>query len=442
MGRHEQFRFAGGKELLENARTLGLDLPWSEDLAILRTPISVSGRRLPNRLAIHPLEGADADEKGGPGALTFRRYERFGAGGCGLIWFEAAAVTPGGRSNPRQLLLSAKNADGFKRLVDRTRAAARSVGPGHEPLLILQITHSGRFARPAGKPEPLVAHHVPMLDGLVGLQADHPVVEDETLDRLQDDFASAAALAEAAGFDGLDVKACHGYLVSELLGAHTRTGRYGGSFDNRTRFLRETAQRIKERHPRLIAAVRLNAFDALPHPFGFGAAPADPTKENLTESQALLQRLADIGASLFNVTAGIPHFRPHFGRPFNTPVRGGDLPDEHPLEGIVRLIRLAGELQGAVPSLPIVGTGYSWLRQFAPQVAAGVLGRSWAALIGFGRMAFAYPDFALDLLRLGRLDPRKVCLACSGCSDLPRAGLPAGCVVRDRPVYRPRGQTI
>jgi 2,4-dienoyl-CoA reductase (NADPH2) len=437
MGRHERFRLRSLEEILAKARELGLDLPYSENIDILLRPTSVAGRKAPNRLAIHPMEGADADEGGRPGDLTFRRYERFGAGGCGLIWFEAAAVTPAGRSNPRQLLLSSQNVDVFGRLVDRTRTAAKRAGPNEDPLLVLQITHSGRFAKPAGTPAPVIAHHVPLLDALLGLPPDYPLIGDEALDRLQDDFVKAAELAAAAGFDGLDVKACHGYLVSELHGAFARTGRYGGPFENRTRFLRETTARIKDRLPKLILAVRLNAADALPYPYGFGSDPADPSRENLSEAKALLRRLAEGGVALFNATMGIPQARPHFGRPFNVPVRGGVIPDEHPLEGVARLIRLAAELQGAVPDLPVVGTGYSWLRQFAPSVAAGVLHRNGAALIGFGRMAFAYPDFARDLARRSRLDPRKVCLACSGCSDLPRAGRPAGCIVRDQSFYRP-----
>jgi len=437
MGRHARFLFRSLEDVEAKARELGLDLPVSKDIGLLFRPGEVAGRKLANRLAIHPMEGADADERGGPGDLTFRRYERFGAGGCGLIWFEAAAVAPDGRSNPRQLLLDGRNADGFRRLVDRTRQAAAGTSPKRNPLLVLQMTHSGRFSRPGGSPAPVITRPIPALDELFGLRADHPVLSDEALDRLQDDFVRGAEIASAAGFDAVDVKACHGYLVSELLGASTREGRYGGPFENRSRFLRETVGRIRDRLPGILVTVRFNAADALPGPFGFGSDPADPAKENWAEAKALARALFESGAGLVNVTMGIPHLQPHFGRPFNRPVRGGAIPEEHPLEGVARLVRAAADVQGAVPSLPVVGTGYSWLRQFAPFVAAGVLERKGAALIGFGRMAFAYPDFASDLEGKGAFDPRKVCLACSGCTDLSRAGRPAGCIVRDRAVYPP-----
>jgi 2,4-dienoyl-CoA reductase-like NADH-dependent reductase (Old Yellow Enzyme family) len=437
MGGHAKFNFRRAEDLLAEARRLGLDLPFSEDIEPLFRPLDLRGRRLSNRLAIHPMEGSDGDDSGGPGELTFRRYERFGAGGCGLIWFEAAAVTADGRSNPRQLRLTPGNVGGFRRLVDRTRAAAERARTGARPVLILQLTHSGRFSKPQGVPAPVIVRRIPPLEARAGLPSDYPLLEDGDLDRLQEDFVRAAELAGAAGFDGVDLKACHGYLVSELLGGFSRPGRYGGPFENRTRFLRETVARVRDRAPGLLLAVRLNAADALPSPFGFGSDPTDPGKADLIEAAVLLRTLAEAGVALVNITLGIPHDRPHFGRPFNRPLRGAARPEEHPLEGVARLVRSTAELQAAVPSLPLVGTGYSWLRQFGPAVAAGALDRGGAALIGFGRMAFAYPDFALDLRRSGRFEAGKVCLACSGCSELARAGRPAGCVVRDRAVYRP-----
>jgi 2,4-dienoyl-CoA reductase-like NADH-dependent reductase (Old Yellow Enzyme family) len=437
MGRHERFSFRDPDKLSAKARQLGVNIPLSRDVRSLLSPISISGRTLPNRLAIHPMEGADADGAGGPGDLTFRRYERFGAGGCGLIWFEAAAVVPSGRSNPRQLQIAPRNLDAWKRLVERTRAAAgKSGGPSRDPFLILQLTHSGRFSKPSSIPAPVIARHHPALDAIHGLGPDSATITDEELDRLRDDFAGAAALAEAAGFDGVDVKACHGYLVSELLAAFDRKGRYGGSLENRSRFLRETLSRIRERAPKLSVAVRLNAADMLPFPGGFGDDPNLPRVENLAEPKELLRELARDGVAVANITVGVPHLIPHYGRPFDRPVRGGAIPDEHPLEGVARLSRITAELQRAVPTLPLVGTGFSWLRHLAPYVAAGTISSGGAALAGFGRMAFAYPDFARDLAQNGGFDPKKACLACSGCSELARAGFPAGCVVRDRSVYR------
>jgi 2,4-dienoyl-CoA reductase (NADPH2) len=433
--RHERFLFRNAEALLKKAADLGLTLPFREDISILFDKPSIAGRTLAGRLAVQPMEGADAEADGSPGPLTFRRYERFGAGGCGCIWFEAAAVRREGRSNPRQLLLTKDTLDGFKRLVERTRNAAADAGTTPPPLLILQLTHSGRFSKPEGTALPILARHDPRLDGLLALPHDSPLIPDEALDRLQDDFRRTAGLAEQAGFDGIDIKACHGYLAGELLAARDRnSSRYGGSFENRSRFLLETLRGIRSESSRMILACRLGVYDGIPG--GFGVDAGDPAREDLDEPAALVRTLLDQGLSLLNVTAGIPAYRAHIGRPFDKPAAKGAVPDEHPLEGVARLLRLTASIQHRFPTLPVIGTGYSWLRRFFPAAAAGALYEHGATLVGLGRLAFACPDFARILREQGRLDSKRVCLACSSCSTLLRAGRPAGCVVRDASRYR------
>jgi len=438
MSAHERFRFRTARGLLAKAEALGIALPFSKDIEVLFAPAAVGRATVSNRLIVHPMEGSDADARGAPSELTFRRYRRFAEGGCGLIWFEAAAVAEEGRANPRQLLIDQTTVDEFKRLVEETRRAARvqSLSP-RDVLLILQLTHSGRFSKPRGTPSPVIAQRNPFLDPLHRLPADYPTISDEALVRLQETYITAASLAAEAGFDGIDLKACHGYLISELLGARTRTdSRYGGPLENRTRFLDEIARGIKSRVPQLLIASRFGAYDALPYPYGFGADPARPGIPDLTEPLATVRRLRDAGLDLINVTAGIPSYKPHFGRPFDRPAAGGAVPDEHPLEGVGRLLDLARGVQREFPDLPVVGTGYSWLRHFFPNVAAAVLQNGGATFAGLGRLSFAYPDFAADLRESGALDPKKTCVACSGCSESLRAGVPAGCVVRDKAVYK------
>jgi 2,4-dienoyl-CoA reductase-like NADH-dependent reductase (Old Yellow Enzyme family) len=399
-------------------------------------PTEIAGRKVPNRLAVHPMEGCDAEDDGGPGKLTLRRYRRFAAGGSGLIWFEATAVVPEGRSNARQLCLSPRNVASFKELARRTRAAAHeSLGEENNPLLILQLTHSGRYCNPDGTLRPVIAHHNEVLDPMQGLPIDYPLVTDEELDQLQDAYLEAAGLAVEAGYDGVDVKACHGYLVSELLASHTRSNsKYGGSFENRSRFLLEVINRISDKFPELIVTSRISAYDGLPYPFGFGAH-RQTGEEDLREASALLQRLNGLGCPLINVSVGNPYHNPHLGRPFNTPIADAETPDEHPLVGVARLVRITGRLQQTIRNLPLVGTGYSWLRHFFPHVGATVLEAGRAGMIGVGRLAFAYPDFAKDLATRRRLDPEQVCIACSGCSQIMRDGGCTGCIVRDQTIY-------
>lgn len=426
------FNFPDKESLLNKIRDLGLDIPFSLDLDILLEPIEIAGRKIANRLCVLPMEGCDATPKGAPGELTFRRYKRFAAGGSGIIWFEATTVVREGRSNPRQLYLRHETADGFKRLVDSTR---KSAAP-REPLLLLQLTHSGRFSRPEGAPRPVIACHDPLLDARQGLEEDHPLITDEELDGLQEIFIEAAILAKEAGFDGVDVKACHGYLVSELLASFDReNSRYGGPFENRTRFLREVSERIRDEVPGFIVTSRLNAFDARER--GFATDGENPDSPDLSETKDLIHRLQALGYPMLGLSLGIPYLKPHFGRPYNVPLAGGTLPEEHPLRGVARLIRVIGDLQQAFPGLPMVGAGYSWLRHYFPHVGAGVLEEGKASVIGMGRNAFAYPDSAKDLMEQGALDPRKTCVACSRCTQIMRDGGSTGCAVRDREMYHP-----
>lgn len=436
MSRHEKFKFATAAELLDKAHGLNVDIPFTDDLSPLWQPIEVAGRRVANRLVIHPMEGCDADEAGAPSELSVRRYRRFASGGSGLIWFEAAAVSAEARSNPRQLLLNPANLGPFTRLVEATRRAAREgIGQRHDLLCLLQVTHPGRYCRNDDRPRPIIAQHNAILDPLQKLPPDHPLITDAELDRLQEEFVRAAVLASQAGFDGVDIKACHGYLVSELLAAHTRDGRYGGTFENRSRFLLETVRRIRNRLPDFIVTSRISGYDGLPHPYGFGGDPNDADSGGFEEARVLASRLEKLGCPLLNISIGNPYYQPHLGRPFDRPIVGRPRPDEHPLVGVARILRITGALQQAIPGLPIVGTGYSWLRQFFPNVGAAILREGKAAFVGIGRMALAYPECVKDLALHGKLDPAKVCLACSSCTQIMRDGGRTGCVIRDGGVY-------
>ena len=392
----------------------------------------VGGRRVPNRIAAQPMEGCDATPEGAPTELTARRYERFGAGGAGLVWFEATSVVADGRANPRQLCLTAATGPDFARLVRLTRNAARErFGPGREPYLVLHLTHSGRFSRTAPAGGRRVACPNPYLD-----RESLPPWADEQLDSLRGAFVEAARLAARAGFDAVDIKACHGYLLHELLGAHARSNsRYGGPFEGRVRLLLDIVSAVRAEVPDVAVAVRMNATDGMPYPHGFGV-PADGSAGiDLDEPKRLARMLRDAGCALLNVTAGIPTFSPHINRPFDRPVAGTDPSPEHPLVGVSRLLGLAAEIQGVVPSVPVVTTGLSWLRQFWPPVAVGVLKAGGAAFAGIGRGMFAYPDAAADLMERGALVPVKCCIACSRCTELMRMGSTAGCAVRDHPLY-------
>lgn len=434
MSHHEMFAFRSSEKLLKKATDLGIELPFQQDLSPLFDEILLGSRRIANRLTVQPMEGFDANADGSPSDLTFRRYRRFARGGSALIWFEATSVVPDGRSNPRQLWLHALSVDGFTGLVAETRKEAiQSFGVDHAIYCVLQLTHSGRYSKPKGKPQPHVAVYNPFLDEK---RENLHILSDKELDRLQENFVEAAFLARRAGFDAVDIKACHGYLVNDLLASFGRqNSKYGGFFKKRIRFLTEVSQKIRKEVPQVQLSVRLNACDGIPFPYGFGVSKDDSESLDLTEPKKVISQLVEEGCSLLNITAGIPYLKPHLGRPFDRPVKGSTKPPEHPLESVFRLISITSEFQKGFPELPIVGTGYSWLRNFFPNVGSAVLQSKKAAFIGVGRSAFAYPDALLDLKEKGRLNPKKVCISCSRCSEMMRMGGIAGCVMRDKEIY-------
>lgn len=448
--------------LAENAR-LGIDLKASSDLSVLERPLRVGGRVVGNRWCIHPMEGCDGELDGSPGDLTFRRYVRFGAGGAKVIWGEACAVTTEGRANPRQIVLNEATRPAFAQLVASTRLAHRQATGDDSDLLIgLQLTHSGRYSYP----RPILATHDPLLASRTILDkasgrtatANDPLISDDELSRLVDHYVTSAKLARAAGFDFVDVKQCHRYLLNELLGARNRPGKYGGSFENRTRLARDIIRAIRAAVPDMVITTRMNVFDGTPYhkgpndigtadawqaPLvnGWGMSETDPSTPDLTEPLRWIGEMRDLGVAMVNVTLGNPYAQPHFGRPFEYPPPDGYESPEHPLVGADRHFRVTARIQKAYPELPIVGTGYSYFQEFLPQIGAGNLDSGRVSLVGVGRASLAQPDFALQVKNSGKLDRKRVCRTFSYCTAIMRAKnhpmgqFPTGCPPFDKDAY-------
>ena len=445
-----EFRLRTINDLEQMNRKLGLAVKAEQDVSILAEPVQAGDLVIPNSLAVHPMEGCDGDSLGRPGKLTLRRYERFAAGGAGLIWAEATAVVSEGRANPRQLWIHEKSKDSFAAMVKMMRRmAAESMGPGHKPFIVLQLTHSGRYSKPEGIAQPMIAQRDPYRDPLIPqrepnpdaqirIPEDWPLVTDDYLDELQDAYVEAARIAFDIGFDAVDIKSCHGYLINELFGCRSREGKYGGSFENRTRFPLEVIDKIhKESGEDAAVTTRLGVYDAIPYPYGWAIDKDDYTKPDLDEPKKLIGLLHQRGVHLINITIANPYYNPHVGRPFNEPIVGGYEEPEHPLSGVNRLVNIVGEIQKEFPDIAIVGTGYSWLRTLFANVAAANKANGLTTLVGAGRMAFAYPDFAKDIITQGQMSPEKVCIACSACTQIMRDAGMTGCVVRDNEVYGP-----
>jgi NADPH2 dehydrogenase len=459
------FKYKTSQSLLADARKLGLDLALNDDLSSLFQPISVGGRLVGNRLAIQPMEGCDAELDGSPGELTFRRFRRFGAGGAKLIWGEACAVVPEGRANPRQLVINPANAPALGRLLSETRSAHAAANGSCDDLLVgLQLTHSGRYAFQ----RPILTQHDPLLDPRTILDKstgatagpDSPLITDAELDRLQDRYVEAARLAHQAGFDFVDIKQCHRYLLNELLAARMRPGKYGGSFANRTRFIRELAGRVRDACPGLLIATRLNIFDGIPYlkgedgvgvpcPFTlpvssvWGTNADLPSLPDLVEPIALIGMLHDLGVGLLNVSLGNPYASPHLLRPFEYPPPDGYETPEHPLIGVDRHFGLTAAVQSAYPQLAVVGSGYSWLQAYAFEAGAANVAAGRTTFVGIGRGALTQPDFGRRLQQGEPLDRKRLCRTFSYCTALMRSKhnqmgqFATGCPPFDKEVYGP-----
>lgn len=431
--------YTTAEDFKQQNEALGLNLPFSEDLSVLGQELKVGNKVIPNRLACQAMEGCDGTPGGSPDELTIRRYDRFAKGGAGVIWFEATAVLPEARANPRQLYIHDGNLDDFKREVERIKETAMKEN-GYEPVVIMQATHSGRYSKPEGKPAPLIAYNNPIFEKDNPISADR-IVTDDYIDLVKEKLIYGAILAEKAGFDGVDIKACHRYLNSELLSAYNRPGKYGGSLENRTRLLREGIAGAMENCSKdFIVSSRMNVYDGFPQPYGFGVRNDGTIDFDPTEPIWLLKQLRDLGVELLNITMGNPYFNPHVNRPF---AMGGYTIEEHPLEGVARMLNGIATLKKEVPEIKIISSALSYLGVAAPNVVAAFVEQGGFDIGGFGRTIFAYPDFAKDILNKGKMDKSKICICCSKCTEIMRSpGGTPGCVIRDKEIYLPLHQKL
>ncbi len=462
------FVHLGGLRNVESFRAhlagLHINLPCDDELnsgasSALAQPIDKNGIRLGNRFAIQPMEGWDGTADGRPTELTFRRWKHFGASGAKLIWGgEAVAVRHEGRANPNQLAINKHSKEDLSALRETLVTQHHTAAGSATDLLVgLQLTHSGRYSRPNAhsRPEPKILYHHPILDRRLGITSDYPVLSDADVRGIVEDFCNAAILAQDTGFDFVDIKHCHGYLGHEFLSAHTREGDFGGSFENRTRFLREIVQGIHAVAPRLLIGVRVSAFDTipfhrdtttmkgvpetvselLPYRWGFGVNVENPTEPDLREPIEFIRLLSELAVKLVNISAGSPYYNPHVQRPALYPPSDGYLPPEDPLLGVARQMGVTRTLKQQFPEMIIVGSAYSYLQEFLPHVAHAAVREGWTDCVGLGRMILTYPPLPIDVIEGRKLLRKSICRTFSDCTTAPRAGLPSGCYPLD-PHYK------
>ncbi|MFN7925410.1 MAG: hypothetical protein U0Q16_35250 [Bryobacteraceae bacterium] len=434
---------------------LGLDLPCDDSIQMapespMAQPLEVAGFRLGNRWVIHPMEGWDAEEDGRPSELVHRRWMNFARSGAKWLWGgEAMAVVPEARANPNQLIINRTTEPALKQLLDDTFETHRKeFGSADDLLTGFQLTHSGRFSKPRDKKrmESRIAYHHPILDRKFGIAPDAPILSDDEIKRAIDCFIEAAGVAERCGAQFVDIKHCHGYLGHEFLSAHTRPGPYGGSFENRTRFLREIVAGVRAA-TKVAIGVRLSCFDFVafkPDPEkstakklgpGIPEDPAGVTTVDLGMAIEFLGLLEQLDIRMVNLTAGSPYYNPHILRPAMFPPSDGYQPPEDPLVGCARQIAAAAELKRRFPRLTIVGTAFTYLQDYLPHVAQAAVRRGDMDAVGLGRMVLSYPTLPADTLRTGAMNHKALCRTFSDCTTGPRNGLRSGCFPLD-PFYK------
>ncbi|WP_149496574.1 oxidoreductase [Roseiconus lacunae] len=444
---------------------LGLRMPREEVVRCgSESPMARSAKVGPltigNRYCILPMEGWDGTKDGRPTELTRRRWKNFGISGAKLMWGgEAVAVRHDGRANPNQLCLTEQTVGDIAALRESlTEAHQDRFGETDGLVVGLQLTHSGRYARPNEKmtPEPRAVQRNPVLDKRVQIDSDAGLITDDELKSLIDDFIKAAKTAQNIGYDFVDVKHCHGYLGHELLSGVDRPGPFGGSFENRTRFLRAIVEGIASEAPGMQIGVRLSMFDVLPFHKGidnigepeeagdprlvFGAnAAADGI--DLEEPKKFLDLMQSLGIKLLCTTAGSPYYNPHIQRPAFFPPSDGYDPPEEPLIGVDRQIMATAELKKQFPEMFIVGSGYTYLQDYLPGVAQAVVSQGLADSVGLGRMVLSYPDLPADVLEGKTQQRKKICRTFSDCTTAPRKGMVSGCYPLDR-FYKDRPERM
>jgi NADPH2 dehydrogenase len=448
--------------------SLGLSLPFDDEVlsgpgSPLAQPLHLGDRVIGNRFAILPMEGWDNTTDGKPTELTRRRWQRWGQSGAKLVFgAEAMAVCPEGRGSPVQLMMIERNLEEIRDLRALLVRSHEERFSSTEDLCVgVQLTHSGRVSHPNSwdRPEPRTLYHHPILDAMYDAEGDEALMTDDEIEALVQDFIGAARLSREAGFDFVDIKHCHGYLGHEFLSAVDRPGRYGGSFENRTRFLREIVAGIRSAVPDLQIAVRFSAVDFVPftdgpddrteprefagdsYAYAFGG-DGSGTGVDLTEPLAFLDLLAELDIRLVCVSAGA-EYNSHLMEPYTALPLAPHKPPEDPLVGVARLVSLVADLKRLRPGLVFVGSGYSYLQQWLPNVAQAAVSQGWADSVGIGRMSFSYPDLCADVIDGRPLDRKRICTTCGYCDVAPGFSVGSGCYLLDD-FYRrrPEFQTL
>ncbi len=356
---------------------------------MLFSPMKIGRRTAQNRFVAQPMEGNDAID-GKVSDRCIKRYTKLAQGNWGVIVIEALTVSDDALARKNQMIINRENLPGFKRLVSEMKKADPNV------IILFQITHSGRksgkdFSRPTALYDPAPHEHL---------------LTTEEIDEIQRKFIEVSLLSEEAGADGVDFKMCHGYFGCELLRpANQRDDKWGGSFENRTRFLTESVKEIKSRlkNDDFIIGSRISYWEGIKG--GCGTKSADDALEDLTEMDEVIKLMVKLGCDYVNVSAGIPGLTSEITRPTN--------PSKYFYLHQFRYARRAKSIVGE--NMKVFGSAYSVLQEEGITLAEENLQRGDTDFVGWGRQTLSDPLFPKRVANGENVD---YCKACSGCSRL------------------------
>lgn len=329
-------------------------------------PIRIGAKLVKNRVTFAPTVKFDWTDGSGVAIDRFRRHYLLRAqGGVGLICVEATCVEPGGRLAASQLgLWEDGQIAGHRAITDACH--------GEGTVLLVQLHHAGATTHPAVGEGfgPSAVERYGRACGELSLSRIHEI---------RDAFIAAARRAQAAGYDGVQLHGCHGYLINQFISPamNQRTDEYGGSIENRARFGCEIIQGIR-------AACGPDFLISVRH------AAAEPTLE---DSAAIAHRYIDAGMDYLQLSDGIGPSQ-------------ADCPADYPYNKVVWMgVELRKRIQGRVP-VSVVNS------IFTPQQARDLIDQDQADTVDAARALLADPAWARAVTEGADYLPCRQCRAC------------------------------
>ncbi len=359
----------------------------NRDLDTLFSPAAIGRREAPNRLVAQAMEINSGEAGGAVGGNIINRYDDLARGNWGIVFVEAISVTPESLARRNGLVLSAENLDGFKKLVESFKKI------NSKSLIMLQITHSGRNSGEFSRRVKAIEDDT---------EAD--LLSDDEIDEITENFLNSVRLAKESGADGIDIKACHGYLGGELLRpANLRHGRYGRTAENRARMLTSIMSAARKEAPELVRGTRISLYEGIRG--GCGTSGPDEIIEDLHDIMNILKLIVEAGAQYLNISAGIPVLTPQLTRP-----------EKNSSLNLLQHFRYCRTVKEIFPDIPVIGSAYSAGGGKGAFYANENIEKGYVDFAGFGRQNLSDPMYPEHLKK----NPESVreCVLCGGCSHL------------------------